>query len=191
MSWGQLYEAHGSMRAVDRDLIDALRQRFVRLAAAGHCPETVQGRFTYKKAPSGLTEFLIMPSGVESIRKLDALRDARLTLMAKVDQRRTHLHQFTAMVEGTTTEHGLPWAAAVHLESDLDVKDADRKGSGACGHAAFHCHVGLTLDHEPKVRLPLPAIGPVAALDWLLTMIIPDWEPAPWASLAPVPVARR
>lgn len=191
MNWVLLYEAHGGMRTVERDLIDALRQRLIRLADGRHCDRTVRGRFTHKTGQSGLTEFLLTPTGVESLAGLATLTDARLTLMAKVDQRRTHLHQFTAMVEGTTIDDGLPWAAAVHLESDLEAAERDRKGSGACGHAAFHCHIGPTLDHEPKVRVPLPALGPVAALDWLLAMVIPEWEPAPWASLPPTSPARR
>lgn len=65
----------------------------------------------------------------------------------------------------------------------MSAIERDRKGGGACGHAAFHCHVGPTLDHEPKVRVPLPAIGPAAALDWLLSIVIPAWEPAPWAGV--------
>jgi hypothetical protein len=95
------------------------------------------------------------------------------------------VHQFTAMIEGTTPA-GLPWAAAVHLEDDREAAEQDRKGGGACGHAAFHCHVGPTLDHEPKVRVPLPAVGPADALDWLLSIVVPAWEPAPWASVLAV-----
>ena len=192
MNWAQVYEAHGEMRAIENDPLGDLRQRLVQLAARGHVAPHIRGRFTQANNRGDVTDYLISPNGgLEPLAELSSLADATLLLMARVGRRRKHLHQFTAMVEGTTTDHGLPWAAAVHLESDLDAEDADRKGSGACGHAAFHCHVGPTLDHDPKVRLPLPPIGPVAALDWLLTMIIPDWEPARWASLVAMPVARR
>ncbi|MCL2824561.1 MAG: hypothetical protein FWD57_11265, partial [Polyangiaceae bacterium] len=57
----------------------------------------------------------------------------------------------------------------------------DRQGSGACGHAAFHCHIGPDLDAKPKLRIPLPAIGPADALDWVLSQLCGDgFEPAPW-----------
>ncbi|HEX4422555.1 MAG TPA: hypothetical protein VH165_31790 [Kofleriaceae bacterium] len=65
----------------------------------------------------------------------------------------------------------------------------ERKGGGACGHAAFHCHVGLTLEHEPKVRVPLPAVAPADALDWLLSTVVPNWEPAPWTRIFGAQVA--
>lgn len=188
MNWPQLYAAHGDMRSVEHELIGDLRQRLVQLAERRHVDRTIQGRFTQV----GAMDYLITPNGrAEPLANLPTLTDAELVLMAKVDRRRAHLHQFTAMIQGTTLDHQLPWAAAVHLQSDLDPNKGDRHGTGACGHAAFHCHVGPALDHEPKVRVPLPAVGPAAALDWLLTMIIPDWEPAPWASVVPVPVARR
>jgi hypothetical protein len=103
-------------------------------------------------------------------------------VLALISRKADHVHQFTAMIEGTT-RIGLPWAAAVHLEDDRAPAGQDRKGDGACGHAAFHCHVGPTLDHEPKVRVPLPAVGPAGALDWLLSIVVPAWEPAPWANV--------
>ena len=59
----------------------------------------------------------------------------------------------------------------------------DRQGSGACGHAAFHCHVGPTLDAEPKVRVPLPPLHPADALDWVLSQVVPGYEPAPWSDV--------
>jgi hypothetical protein len=76
-----------------------------------------------------------------------------------------------------------------HLENDQDPIEQDRKGGGACGHAAFHCHVGLTLEHEPKVRVPLPAVAPADALDWLLSTVVPNWEPAPWTRIFGAQVA--
>jgi hypothetical protein len=39
------------------------------------------------------------------------------------------------------------------------------------------------MEHEPKVRVPFPAVAPAGALDWLLSTVVPDWEPAPWADV--------
>ncbi len=56
-------------------------------------------------------------------------------------------------------------------------------GAGACSHAALHCHVGADLDAKPQVRVPLPAVSVVDALDWLIATVVPGWEPAPWSEL--------
>ena len=36
---------------------------------------------------------------------------------------------------------------------------------------------------KPKVWVPLPPVGPVAALDWVLSVIVPGWEPAKWSDV--------
>jgi len=185
-AWRALYEQHRELRRRSVDLVAAVRRRLVTLAERGHCAGTIQGRFT-RRDRGGLREWFIQADGAgadqESLTALPSLRDARLTVLVLLSRKADHVHQFTAMIEGTTPDN-LPWAAAVHLEGDQDPDAADRKGSGACGHAALHCHVGPTLDHEPKVRVPLPAIAPADALDWLLATVIPGWEPAPWHEVA-------
>jgi hypothetical protein len=179
--WRVLYEQHRDVRSVT-DLASVLRRRLVALAERGHCAATIQGRFT-RRDRGGLRELFIQPLDPSDEREplidLPSLRVARLTVLALISRRADHVHQFTAMIEGET-ESRQPWAAAVHLEDDREPVERDRKGTGACGHAAFHCHVGPTLDHEPKVRVPLPPIGPADALDWLLSIVVPEWEPAPW-----------
>lgn len=179
--WGALYEQHRDMRSASADLITSVRQRLIELAERGHCSRTIQGRFT-RRDRGGLREWFIQQLDSHDERErlvgLPSLHDARLTVLALLSRRADHVHQFTLMLEGTAPT-GLPWAAAVHLEDDREP-DTDRKGGGACSHAAFHCHVGPTLDHEPKVRVPFPAVGPAGALDWLLSIVIPDWDPAPW-----------
>ena len=118
----------------------------------------------------------------EPLVDLPSLRKARLTVLAPVSRSAKHLHQFTAAIEGITLQDQ-PWVVAVHMDEDYASPHEDRKGAGACSHAAFHYHVGRTLDEEPEVRVPLPAISPAAALDWLLALVVPDWEPAPWAEM--------
>lgn len=155
------------------------------LAERRYCSRTIQGRFT-RRDRGGLRELYIQPESAsdvgEPLNGLPSLVHARLTVLALLSRRVDHIHQFTAMIEGTTMA-GLPWTAAVHFEDDHATGDRDRRGGGACGHAAFHCHVGPTLDHEPAVRVPLPAVGPADALDWLFSTVIPAWEPAPWAAV--------
>lgn len=163
--WGSLYEQHCSMRTASAELITAIRHRLLALAERGHCARTIQGRFT-RRDRGGLREWFIQQVDPRDEREplvgLPSLQDARLTVLALLSRRADHVHQFTVMLEGTMLA-GLPWAAAIHLEDDREPDTQDRKGSGACGHAAFHCHVGPTLDHEPKVRVPFPAVGPADA----------------------------
>lgn len=157
-----------------------LRERLIKLAKLGHCDRTIQGRFTQRHGGGQRQELYIQSTDEsEPLLALPHPEDARLTVLARVSRRAAHVHKFTAMIQGTTPVR-LPWVAAVHLEGDHEPPDHDRKGSGACGHAAFHCHVGPTMDHEPKVRVPFPAVGPVGALDWLLSIVVPAWEPLPW-----------
>jgi hypothetical protein len=182
---GSLYEQHCSMRTASAELITAIRHRLLALAERGHCARTIQGRFT-RRDRGGLREWFIQQVDPRDAREplvgLPSLQDARLTVLALLSRKADHVHQFTSMLEGTTPA-GLPWTAAIHLEDDREPDTQDRKGGGACSHAAFHCHVGSTLDHEPKVRVPFPAVGPAGALDWLLSIVVPAWDPAPWRSI--------
>jgi hypothetical protein len=190
--WGELYDEHSAIRSVSTDLATSVRRRLLALADLGHCARTIQGRFT-RRDRGALRELYIQPldgrDEREPLRALPSLEGARLTVLALVSRRADHVHQFSAMIEGTTPL-GLSWAGAVHLEDDRDPVEQDRRGSGACGHAAFHCHVGPTLDAEPKVRVPLPPIGPADAFDWLLAIVVPGWEPAPWAEVIAARSAR-
>ena len=186
--WSDLYQAHGGMRSATKDLEPSLRRRLVALAERGHCARTIQGRFT-KRDRNGLRELYIHPTPdradpCEPLLDLPELDHARLTLLALISRKAERVHQFTAMIEGTARDDRTrKWAVAIHLEDDRTAGEQDRKGGGACSHAVFHCHVGPTLDDKPKVRVPLPAVGPVGAFDWLLSTVIPGWEPAPWPAI--------
>jgi hypothetical protein len=182
--WHALYEQHQAMRAAPVDLESSLRKRLVDLADLGHCARTIRGRFTWRQRGALRELYIQSTDDREPLRALPHLEDAHLIVLASISRRTEQVHQFTAMIEGMTALQ-LPWVAAVHLEDDHEPPDHDRKGGGACGHAAFHCHVGPTMDHEPKVRVPFPAVGPVSALDWLLSIVVPGWEPAPWTKIVP------
>jgi hypothetical protein len=188
-SWVDLYRAQRDARNPSSSSWSSeLRKRLVALSKEGYCDPSVEGRFTYKH-DGNLLEWSIRDGGTTapvSLRQIPDLASAELSLMALAD-RRNHLHKFTVMVEGRRID-GSAWAVAVHFEDDRVTEKnpgADRKGTGACGHAAFHCHVGPGLDVAPKVRVPLPALGPVEALEWVLSQLVPTakFEPAPWAAV--------
>jgi hypothetical protein len=185
--WHELYERHREIRS-GADLASELRRRLVKLAEQRHCAPTIRGRFSWTSGAR--RELSIKPAGEsggqsgEPLLALPTLGDARLTVLVLIN-RDGHVRQFTAMIEGNTRQ-GVPWVAAVHLDDCGEARDQDRMGNGACSHAAFHCHVGPTLDDEPKVRVPLPAVSLPDALDWLLSTVIPGWEPAPWDHLATI-----
>jgi hypothetical protein len=187
--WLELYRAHREMRLrAGPEATSSIRLRLKDLAARGHCDGTLPSRFTYdKNGPAGLRLWRIngAEQGGEPLHDLPTLRDARLTVLLLTGTRRHELHELTIMVEGITPE-GSPWCVALHLPDDRESPghpDGDRQGSGACGHAAFHGHVGPTLDHEPKVRVPLPPLLPADALDWVLSQVVPGYEPAPWPAV--------
>lgn len=182
-AWASLYQAQTAARALASPAWSGeIRKRLVALSEAGHCDPAVRGRFTYKN-DGDLLKWSIYSGGEAApvaLRQLDDLESAELSVMALAN-RRNHLHQFTVLVEGRRAD-GSAWALAVHLEDD---RVGDQKGTGASGHAAFHCHVGPSLDVAPKVRVPLPALGPVEALEWVLSQLVPnaEFEPAPWAEV--------
>ena len=187
--WIDLYQAQSKARSLSSHTWSSdLRKLLVIFSDAGFCDQSVQGRFTYKHEGK-LLEWSIWDDGTTApiaLRNLPDLASGELSLMALAD-RQNHLHQFTAMVEGRRAD-GSAWSLAVHFEDDRETKESqegDRKGTGACGHAAFHCHVGPGLNVGPKVRVPLPALGPVEALQWVLSQLVPtpQFEPAPWSSV--------
>lgn len=180
-NWVLLYKSHGEARNDDEGALGhEIRIRLRSLAEKGHCTAELQHKFTrrrrgdlqewYVQAHDGLDE------GQASLRELPELQHAKLTLLALCDSRTHWIHQFSAHLEGITPK-GTSWLVAVHVEND---RPDDHKGSGACGHAAFHCHVGPNFDEVPCVRVPLPPVPPVTLLDWVLSLVVPKWEPAPW-----------
>jgi hypothetical protein len=173
--WRELHEAHRATRERDvAELKGAVQRRLDMLVKRGHLAPETPYRFSEKAAGGILV--LGEQMGAVGLDNLADLTEAKLTVLAKLDRRRRLLHQFTAMVEGTAPD-GVPWMAAVHLDDDSVEQHA---GTGACGHASWHCHVGRGWEYRPEVRVPFPAVGAPAALDWLLTQIVAEHEPAPW-----------
>ncbi len=183
--WVELHRAHRSMRSVSDTLDRDLRRLLTELVARGHCDGTVPHSFSDSAGQDGTRVW--RRSGPFELRELPTLTDAKLAVMMKTSRRRNHLHQFTVSVDGTTPA-GATWVVAVDLDDDLK---GPHMAAGACGHASLHCHVGPTRVTPPEVRVPFPAVGPVGALDWVLSQVIPGWEPAPWADVVALLDAAR
>ncbi|MEO8900010.1 MAG: hypothetical protein ABI488_00440 [Polyangiaceae bacterium] len=170
-----------------------MRRKLIELAEAGHCDGTIRARFT-KQSNGALSEWSIRAQRAqvaEPLINLPGLAAAQLTVLA-LEGKNGYLHQFTVMIEGKRDD-GSPLALAVHWEDDRvneSSPNGDQKGLGACGHAALHCHVGPDLDTAPKIRVPLPILGPADALTWVLSQVVltknssadakKRFEPAPW-----------
>ena len=180
--WIELYRAHQRvMRHVDPRLAGVIRARLARLAEMGHCDRSAAHRFTNAKNERGRRRewFIRSPEpGLapgEPLFELPELLNGRLSIQAITDTSNKQLFAFSAMLAGEAPL-GSPRTVAAHF--------VDRpSGRGGCGHALFHCHVGPTLEAQPRVRVPLPPVGPVGILDWLLAIVVPAWEPAPWPKL--------
>lgn len=194
--WAELYRHHREMRLRSgADATREIRARFKELADRGLCDDTLPSRFTYdnnnRNGRVRVWRITGNGEGGEPLRRLPHLEDARLTVLLLTGTRKHELHELTIMLSGKTPR-GACWCVALHLPDDRESParvDGDRQGSGACGHAAFHCHVGPTLNDEPKVRVPLPPLAPAEAFDWVLAQVVPGYEPAPWpdvvAALSP------
>ncbi len=183
--WSELYIQHRSARlAAGQDTAGQIRARLIELADRGVCCSTIRGRFTYeRRRTKGLRRWHISGADEhgEPLNNLADMTETWLSVLMLESTRDNHIHQLTIAISGRTRSND-PICIAVHLSDDRETSnpDSDRQGTGACGHAAMHCHVGPTLAASPQVRVPMPPIDPRAALDWVLSQVVPDWEPASW-----------
>ncbi len=183
--WISLYREHQAGRRPDLNWTRDVRLMLGKLAAAGHCERSVCQRFTNKRS-GGIEEWAIRrretPGAGEPLLNIDGLRTTTLSVLATA-ARDGALHQLDIRAEGERHD-GTRWVIAVHLSDDRG-RDRDRHAHGAGGHAALHCHVGPDLNASPKIRVPLPALGPVEALEWVLSQLVPiaQFEPAPWSEV--------
>lgn len=188
-TWIDLYTSHRKARSVEPSWTTEVRKKLIALANAKHCDDTIRGRFSDRKL-GDLVEWSIRRNETQAAEPLTGLVDlqtAELSVLGLVGKRGKHLHAFTVSVEGKRKD-GSTWMLAVDLPDDRETAktpDGDRQGLGACSHAAFHCHVGPDRTTAPEVRVPLPALGPVEALEWVLSQLVPtsQFEPAPWADV--------
>lgn len=178
--WDALYRQHEAARDVgNADVASMLRARVKWLVAQGHCDQRYQGKVSYKQQrPRGRREIWVKGSedamgAPIPLVDLPELTDASLFFAVMLDWGARRVEKFTVRLHGRTLATGLPWLVSVEMD--------DRPmGSGACGHAIIHCHVGPDHASTPEVRVPCPAMKPWEALDWVLTLVVPGWEPLPW-----------
>jgi hypothetical protein len=175
--WTDLYLEHQkTRRAAGKSWSTEVRKRLTKVMH--HC-RVAPRPFTNER--NGNLENWRIPGGPIQLSNLPGVATAKLDVLVRSDAGTGHIHEFNVLAEGTR-EDASPWTIAVHLPDDRRQPDGDRQGLGACSHAALHCHVGPTLDDEPKVRVPLPPLSLPDVLDWLIAQVTQaeDVEPAPW-----------
>lgn len=182
--WADLYDQHEATRDVSRHqrVDNLLRLRLRALAARGACDPMSAPLLTYrKKPPRGKREIWIAtganaaraPDEVGTIEiETDKLADAQLSISVLLDHGETRVEKYTIRLEGRDAADQ-PRLISVEL-------DGEPMGSGACGHPLLHCHIGPDHATVPEVRVPVAAMRPWEALDWVLSVVIPNWEPLPW-----------
>lgn len=183
--WDALYDAHQQARRVDPASVETqLRERVTCLVGRGHCDLRFQGKLTSNKnPPPGRRQVWVKPDAGQEAGAipLSGLREwitASLRIDVLIDDRQRRVEAFTIALEGFAPPIDAQGPRRPLLISvELDDRDM---GSGAAGHAPIHCHVGPSHTAPPEVRVPFPAVKPWEALDWVLTVAVPGWEPLPW-----------
>lgn len=189
MVWAELHERHEALRDLGScNVGNELRKRVRTMADRGWCEEGLVGRLTDKNnGDNGLVATLVTGGdkfGAPIELELPGLRRAVLHLYVLHDGRKKRLLKFTVRLE-------VVWPAVADgperpmlLSIEFDDKTM---GSGACGHPLLHAHVGHDHDHKPQLRLPVAAMRPWDAVDWLICQVDPSYEPSPWAEVAVLP----
>ena len=183
-TWAKLYANHRKLRTeTDGRFETEIRKQLTKLVDAGHC---AFARFSYRtnKKHKGLEAWEIKSTkDCDGLRLLnvDGFASIRFQVQVLFERRSNHLRALMAMAECVRTD-GSPCVIAVHMPDD---GPGDQQGLGACGHAAFHCHIGPSLDVKPQVRVPLPALSPSEVAQWVISQVVQDqaFEPAPWDSV--------
>jgi hypothetical protein len=175
--WQELHQAHEAARALPgpKSLGNEVRRKLHLLAQKGLCSAS---------APSWVTErtwgdrrfFELRGSQSIELGSVEPLIEAKLSLSALTSRRGERIEKFTIKLEAISRP-ARPFVVSVELTEKAD-------GQGACGHALLHCHIGPDHEVKPQIRVPLPALKPWDALDWVLSQIIPEWEPAPWQTIS-------
>ncbi len=173
MSWSSLAERQRKLLTEYRALEFAghVRTRLAKLAASKHAAQNAPHLFR-KSIRTETSEVAYQYIDQPLAGLAGGIATASLTVQGLLDSRQRRLLDFTVSASGTTTTEAT-WVIAVHVNAKQD-------GAGACSHAHFHAHVGASMDEPPKVRVPLPDVAPPDLLDWVLTQVLPDWEPCPW-----------
>lgn len=186
MIWRELATQHEALRERGYpEVAKELRRRVGQLAVQGHCSPVFQGKLSDKTDDKRSKKVEVMIKGAESpigdpipLLNLPSLTHPKLWIYALLDDRNKRLLKYTVRLDAKWASDELPFTISVEL-------DDRHMGSGACGHPLLHCHMGVDHERRPQFRLPLPALTPWEALDWLITQLHEAHEPAAWTRLAP------
>ena len=186
--WADLAHQHEAARNVSHTKVDTLlRDRVKGLVKREHCADRYLGKVTFKKGLRGDKAEIYVAGRDDTawgedipLHDLPDVDEVKLSIHVVLDDRQRRLAKYTIRLSGLYRTTRAPWIASVEL-------DDRRLGAGACGHAIIHCHVGPDHDITPQFRLPCPPLKPWDALDWLLAMVVPGWEPVPWPAVPALP----
>lgn len=178
--WRDLRESQDQgRRLANISVLSVLQVRIKNLVKKKHCGSHWLGKISFKKNPDR-GRAIIEVRGEEGkktrgipLEGLPELAEASLNIKVLMNSQMTTLEKYSIRLEGRSENP----ARSLLILVELDEQPA---GSGACGHALLHCHVGPDHDSKPEIRVPLPSMMPWDALDWVLSQIIPGWEPSPW-----------
>ncbi|MCK6513816.1 hypothetical protein L6R46_01995 [Myxococcota bacterium] len=183
MIWRELVDQHDAARERGYPKVEMeLRKRVAWLAERGHCSRVYQGRLSDKTKDKRSRRTQVMIKGEQSpigdpipLLNLPNVEHPKLWIYALLDDHDKRLLKFTVRLDARWAADKVPFTISVEL-------DDRTMGSGACGHPILHCHMGVDHDRRPQFRLPLPALTPWEALDWLITQLDEAHEPAPWTA---------
>ena len=181
MIWHDLVDQHNALRERGYpEVAKELRKRIGTLAARQHCAPMFQGRLSDKTEDKRSRRTEVLIKGSQSpigdpipLQNLPSVEHLKLWIYALLDDREKRLLKYTVRLDGRWAADQAPFTISVELDDRF-------MGSGACGHPILHCHMGVDHDRRPQFRLPLPALTPWEALDWLITQLDERHEPAPW-----------
>ncbi|HND32278.1 MAG TPA: hypothetical protein PLA94_19880 [Myxococcota bacterium] len=180
--WALLAGEHEKLRQRTRTEVScALQARLQQLVLRRHCARMATHQLTWRKVDeNGREELLLRDEKPIQLEKLPDLGTGSLQILALFNARQKRMEKYT--VEFTAKK----LVIAIHL-------DEKPMGSGACGHALLHGHIGPDCKTPPKLRVPLPPLAPEEALDWLLSQLLREkgreFEPSPWLGSPVAPAA--
>jgi len=185
--WGELYGQHQRVRlrdpkTVSQDVRGVLR-KLVDLKVA---EQNAMSLFTDRKnGPAARTwRFADSCNQRLNLKSIPYLKTVSLKVFVTLRRNESYISAFTVELAGER-EDGSTLCIAADLQDDGGNPGADRAGTGACAHAALHCHVGPSRETQPVLRVPLPASGPAHVLECVLAQVVPGFEPAKWTDLFP------
>ena len=174
--WKQLRaEVEATRHETRREIESSLRRELRRAADHDACARSAPSWLTHRGTDRNWEIYLSTNSdasdgagGAIRLLDLDWLDDAQLSLRARGDKA---VAEFSFELKGVVRDAKRVWYTRVDLTEEPE-------GSGLCGHAILHCHVGGDPNAvDNQFRAPLPALRPFEVLQWLLATVAKRLEP--------------